>query len=45
MDEEGKLTDKATVADLKRLVKREQDKLCLMEELALLSKLDTFEVF
>lgn len=38
VDDEGRLTDKAAIADLEKLIKREQDKLCLVEELALLSK-------
>lgn len=38
VNDEGKLTDKSAVADLENIVKREQDKLCLVEELALLSR-------
>lgn len=38
VDDEGKMTDRSSIADLEKLVKREQDKLCLVEELALLSK-------
>lgn len=39
VDDEGRMTDQSSVDDLEKLVKREKDKLCLVEELALLSKL------
>lgn len=38
VDDEGRMTDQSSIGDLEKLVKREQDKLCLVEEIALLSK-------
>lgn len=44
VDDEGRMTDQSSIDDLGKLVKREQDKLCLVEELALLSKLQRTSV-